>query len=67
MLKTHTCGELNKKHVGTKVILAGWVHRRRDHGKLIFIDLRDSGGVVQVVFNPEISEQCHEIVSQMRG
>ena len=67
MLKTHSCGELNKKHVGVKVTLAGWVDRRRDHGGLTFIDLRDSGGIVQVVFNPEISKSCHEIANKMRN
>ncbi len=67
MLKSHSCGELSKKHVGTKVTLAGWVDRRRDHGGLIFIDLRDRGGIVQVVFNPEVSKSCHEIASEMRS
>ena len=67
MLKTHSCGELRKKHVGDKVTLAGWVDRRRDHGGLIFIDLRDKEGIVQVVFNPEISKPCHDIANQMRS
>ncbi len=67
MLKTHSCGALNKKHVGTEVTLAGWVDRRRDHGSLIFIDLRDSEGIVQVVFNPEISKLGHEVASEMRN
>jgi aspartyl-tRNA synthetase len=67
LIKSHSCGELNKKHVGAKVNLAGWVDRRRDHGGLIFIDLRDLEGIVQVVFNPEVSNSCHEIASEMRS
>ena len=67
MLKSHSCGELNKKHVGIGVTLAGWVDRRRDHGGLIFIDLRDREGVVQVVFNPETSPQCHKVASELRS
>lgn len=67
MLKSHSCGELNKSHIDTKVTLAGWVDRRRDHGGLIFIDLRDREGLVQVVFNPETSSQCHAIASEMHN
>ena len=67
MLKSHNCGELSKKDVGSQVTLAGWVDRRRDHGGLIFIDLRDREGVVQVVFNPETSAACHKIASEMRS
>jgi len=67
LLKSHSCGELSKKDVGAKVTLAGWVDRRRDHGGLIFIDLRDREGIVQVVFNPETAKLCHEIASEMRN
>lgn len=56
MLRTHTLGELTAKDVGQPVTLAGWVHRRRDHGGLIFIDLRDRYGLTQVVFEPEQTE-----------
>ena len=53
MLKTHNCGELGLAEVGQTVTLAGWVHRRRDHGALIFLDLRDRSGLVQVTCDAE--------------
>ena len=74
MLKTHQCGELRTKHVGQSVTLAGWVHRRRDMGGLIFIDLRDRDGLVQVVCDTEhpdahaVAEQARiEFVIQIKG
>mgnify|MGYP000851220372 FL=1 len=67
MLKSHSCGELNRNNNKQIVTLGGWVDRRRDHGGLIFIDLRDREGVVQVVFNPEASKECHDVASQLRN
>jgi len=67
MLRTHSCGALRKTHVGQTVTLAGWLNRRRDHGSLIFIDLRNRDGIVQVVCNPDESPNAHAVASQARG
>jgi aspartyl-tRNA synthetase len=58
---------LRTEHVGQTVTLAGWVHRRRDHGNLIFIDLRDRWGLTQVVFNPETSAAAHAVAAELRN
>ena len=67
MLKTHGCGELRAKHAGERVTVAGWVHRRRDHGGLLFLDVRDSTGIVQVVFRPQDSPQATAIAEGVRS
>ena len=66
MMKSINCGLLRKEHVGQTVTLAGWVHRRRDHGGLIFFDLRDRSGLVQVVFNADVSEPAHSLAETVR-
>ncbi len=67
MYKSHTCGELRTTDAGQIVTLAGWVHRRRDHGGVTFIDLRDRFGFVQIVANPEESPEAHEVLMPVRS
>jgi aspartyl-tRNA synthetase len=67
MRRTHTCCELGADDVGTEVVLMGWVQRRRDHGGVIFVDLRDREGLTQVVFNPEVSPEIHEKAHVLRS
>ncbi len=67
MLKTTSCGSIGSGDVGRSVTLAGWVHRRRDHGSIIFIDIRDRDGLTQVVFNPEVAPDAHLVAESFRG
>ena len=67
MYKDTNCGEPREPIVGSQITVSGWVHRRRDHGNLIFIDLRDRTGLLQVVFNPEYSEKAHDIAGSLRS
>ena len=66
-LRSHTCNQLRKSDVGSRVTLMGWVHHRRDHGGVIFIDLRDREGLTQVVFNPEINAETHAAAEHFRN
>jgi aspartyl-tRNA synthetase len=73
-MRTHYCGQVNEKLIGASVAVAGWVHRRRDHGGVIFVDLRDREGLVQVVFHPDqqaifvtAEKLRHEFVVRVRG
>ncbi|MFD2612613.1 aspartate--tRNA ligase [Paenibacillus gansuensis] len=67
MLKTHHCGQLSKANVGETVVLNGWVQRRRDLGGVLFIDLRDRSGLVQIVFNPDFSGDALQIGDRARN
>ncbi|MBI2634544.1 aspartate--tRNA ligase [Candidatus Peregrinibacteria bacterium] len=67
MYRTHTCGDLNEKFVGQEVTLCGWVHRRRDHGGVIFVDLRDRYGLTQIISDPVNHKNAHESLNEVRS
>src|SRR4030043_431108 len=67
MIRDKGCGEIRESEVGKKMTLCGWIFRRRDHGGLIFIDLRDRSGVLQVVFSPDVSVDTHERAHALRS
>jgi aspartyl-tRNA synthetase len=65
-MRSHYCGQLRESHIGNEVSLCGWVHRRRDHGGVIFLDVRDHHGIVQVVFDPD-TEESFALADQVRN
>src|SRR5512135_2065380 len=67
MIRNKGCGEIRETDINSVMTIAGWVFRRRDHGGLIFIDLRDRSGVCQVVFNPDVAAQAHERAHDLRS
>ena len=67
MKRTHTCSALRNTHIDQEVVLMGWVQHRRDHGGVIFVDLRDREGITQVVFNPVVSEAVHAKAQEIRN
>ena len=67
MHKSIDCGSVRKTHLGQEVVIAGWVHRRRDHGNIIFLDLRDQQGLVQVVFDPKSAPEAHITAESVRN
>lgn len=66
-MRTHNCGELNPQFINKEVVLSGWVHRRRDHGGLVFVDLRDRWGLTQLVFDPDIDAKAHKMADLLRS
>ncbi|MDD2654349.1 MAG: aspartate--tRNA ligase [Candidatus Omnitrophica bacterium] len=67
MKRTHTCGQLTEQDIDKEVQLCGWVFRRRDHGKLIFIDIRDRYGLTQIVFHPKDNAEAHKVAQELRS
>ena len=66
-LKNVNCGHIREDRLGELLSLSGWVSRRRDHGGIIFVDLRDRSGIVQIVFNPESSPEAYDVADQLRN
>jgi aspartyl-tRNA synthetase len=66
-MRTHSCGELAEKNIGEKVVIVGWTNKWRDHGGVVFIDLRDRSGIVQVVFSPEVDTEIHQAAHKIRN
>ncbi|HEX2673430.1 MAG TPA: OB-fold nucleic acid binding domain-containing protein, partial [Polyangiaceae bacterium] len=64
--RTHDCGALRASDIGKEVVLFGWVAIRRDHGSLVFVDLRDRGGVTQIVFDADASKEAHDVANALR-
>ncbi len=67
MKRTHNATDISSQNVGQEVVLNGWVNTRRDHGGLIFIDLRDRSGIIQIVFSPDVNEESFHLAEQVRG
>jgi aspartyl-tRNA synthetase len=65
--RTHNCGALRAADIDREIVLFGWVANRRDHGSIIFIDLRDRNGITQIVFDPDLSNEAHELAEAIRG
>jgi aspartyl-tRNA synthetase len=66
-MRTYSCGEISEKNIGDEVVLAGWANKWRDHGGVVFIDIRDRSGIVQLVFNPEIDPELHKRAHKIRN
>ncbi len=66
-MRTHACGELKDKNIGDNVVLVGWTNKWRDHGGVVFIDLRDRSGIVQIVFSPEVNAEIHRAAHKIRN
>src|SRR6266700_992093 len=65
--RTHMCGDFRASHAGQKVLLMGWAHKRRDHGAVIFIDLRDRSGHTQAIFHEDVDPVVHQRAEQVRA